>query len=138
MRSNNIIKIVLASLIITGIVGFQAVNAHETGRKAVLKKIYQAPLPGVAGKEIIVVRLSGPPGFATPKHTHPGTFYVYVIAGELTVDMNGQSTLYKAGDFFPESSDVAMVGRNASASDDLEAIIFQIGDPGKPLMVPVE
>ncbi|TDJ30751.1 MAG: cupin domain-containing protein [Gammaproteobacteria bacterium] len=68
-------------------------------------KIYQAPLPGIAGKEIIVVRLSGPPGFATPKHTHPGTFYVYVVAGELTVDMDGQFTLYKAGDFFPESSD---------------------------------
>ena len=38
MKSISIFKIVLASLIMTGIVSFQAVNAHETGRKAVLEK----------------------------------------------------------------------------------------------------
>jgi hypothetical protein len=31
-----------------------------------------------------------------------------------------------------------MVGKNLSASDDLELLVFQIGDVGKPMMVKVD
>jgi quercetin dioxygenase-like cupin family protein len=136
MLSNKRIKTLLASLIVVGIIGFQAVNAHAT--KSGIKKLYHEPLPGVPGKELIVARLTGIPGFATPKHTHPGSFYVYILSGELTIEMNGETSTYQAGEFYPESTDVPMVGKNASATDDLELIVFQVGDTGKPLMVPVE
>jgi quercetin dioxygenase-like cupin family protein len=69
---------------------------------------------------------------------HPGPVFVYVLEGELTVETDGGTLTFKAGELYPEPLRGSMLIRNLSASDDLELLVFQIGDEGKPMMVKVE
>jgi len=100
--------------------------------------LYQAPLPGVEGKEMIVKHFSIPPEFVGGRHMHPGPVWVYVLEGVLTVELDGETKTFSAGELYPEDIDTAMTGRNLSGTDDLEMLVFQIGDIGKPMMYKVE
>jgi len=120
------------------IVSFSSVSAEEYVPKGTVKKLHKAPLPGVAGKEMTVIHFSAPAGYIGGKHQHPGPVYVYVLEGELTVELEGGSKTFKAGEFYPESINATMVGKNLSTSDDLEILVFQVGDIGKPMMIKVE
>ncbi|MHA1528609.1 MAG: cupin domain-containing protein [Alphaproteobacteria bacterium] len=79
-----------------------------------------------------------PPGYIGGKHLHTGPVFVYVLEGVLTVETENGTETFGAGDLYPEPMGVTMKGRNLSASDDLEILVFQVGDPGKPMMVKVE
>jgi len=138
MKANYIIRTILASFIITGIVNFQAASAQEYVPKVAKKKLHQAPLPGAEGKEMTVVHLAIPPGYIGGKHMHTGPVFVYVLEGELTVVLDGETKTFKTGEMYPEDIDNAMVGKNLSASDDLEILVFQVGEIGKPMMIKVE
>ena len=138
MKANYIIRTVLASFILTGIVNFQAASAQEYVPKVTKKKLHQAPLPGAEGKEMMVVHLAIPPGYVGGKHMHTGPVFVYVLEGELTVVLDGESKTFKTGEMYPEDINTAMVGKNLSASDDLEILVFQVGEIGKPMMIKVD
>jgi quercetin dioxygenase-like cupin family protein len=111
---------------------------QEYVSKARVKTLYQAPLAGVEGKEVIIKHFQIPPEFVGGKHMHPASVFVYVLEGELTVESEGETLTFKAGELYPEPLQKSMVGKNLSASDDLELIVFQIGDEGKPMMVKVD
>ncbi len=138
MNPNNLIKTVLASFMLMGIVSFQAANAQEYVPKVAKQKLHQAPLPGAEGKEMTVVHFAIPPGYVGGKHMHPGPVFVYVLEGELTVVLEGGTKTFKAGELYPEDMNSAMVGKNLSGTDDLEILVFQVGDIGKPMMLKVE
>ena len=128
----------LASAVFLGLAGFQTADAQEYVSKARVKTLHQAPLPGVEGKEMIVKHFSIPPEFVGGKHLHPGPVYVYVLEGVLTVELDSETKTFSAGELYPEDIDSAMVGRNLSGTDDLELLVFQVGDIGKPMMIKVE
>ena len=113
-------------------------SEQEYVSKARTKTLYQAPLAGVEGKEVIIKHFQIPPEFVGGKHMHPASVFVYVLEGELTVETEGETLTFKAGELYPEPLRKSMVGKNLSASDDLELIVFQIGDEGKPMMVKVD
>lgn len=96
MKTNKLIKIVLASFMLMGIVSFQAANAQEYVPKVAKQKLHQAPLPGAEGKEMTVVHFAIPPGYVGGKHMHPGPVFVYVLEGELTVVLEGGTKTFKA------------------------------------------
>ncbi|MGF1697148.1 cupin domain-containing protein [Vibrio kyushuensis] len=138
--TNNIVSSLVASLfILTTIISFSSAAGEEyVPKKATMQKLHQAPLPGVDGKEMTVVHLAAPAGFISSKHTHPGPVYVYVLEGELTIELENETKTFKAGELYPEEIDSAMIGKNSSSTDDLELLIFQVGDIGKPMMIKVE
>ncbi len=138
MKSSYLIKSVTVSFVLALIVSFQGVSAEEYVLKAVTKKLHQAPLHGVDGKEMTVIHADLPPKFVGGKHIHPGPVFVYVLEGELTVNLGGETKTFKAGELYAEDINTAMVGENISSSDDLEILIFQVGDIGKPMMIKVE
>ncbi len=138
MKANYIIRTVLASFILTGIVNFQAASAQEYVPKVTKKKLHQAPLPGAEGKEMMVVHFAIPPGYVGGKHMHPGPVFLYVLEGELTVVLDGETKTFKAGEMYPEDVNTAMVGKNLSSSDDLEILVFQVGEICKPMMIKVD
>lgn len=106
--------------------------------KAKSETLHQAALPDVDGKEVLIKHFTFPPGFVGEKHFHPGPVFVYVVNGTLTVDSEGEIETFKAGQLFPEPLNRAMVPKNISTSDDLELVVFQIGDVGKPMMIKAE
>ncbi len=138
MKTKQLFSISIALAMIMGMASFQATAAEEYVSKAHKKVLHQAPLPGVEGKEMTVVHLAFPPGFVGGKHMHPGPVYVYVLEGEITVELEGGTRTIKAGELYPEKINASMVARNLSTSDDLEILVFQVGDIGKPMMIKVE
>ena len=128
----------LASVILIGMASFQAAEAAEYVPKAKVRTLHQAPLPGSKGKEMIVKHFVMSAKFVGGKHLHPGPVFVYVLAGEFTVELEGKTKTFKAGELYPEDIGAKMVGKNRSASDDLELLVFQVGDIGKPMMIKVD
>ena len=137
-KTQYLLSTALVSAILIGIASFQAADAEEYIPKAQVKTLYQAPLQGVAGKEMIVKHMGIAPKFVGGKHMHPGPVFVYVLEGELTVKLKGETKTFKAGELYPEDINAVMVGKNLSATDDLELLVFQVGDIGKPMMIKVE
>ncbi len=136
----NSIGAILVMAVAVGVAGWQGVQAAEKEyvTKAQVKTLLQEPLAGVEGKEVIIKHFSVPPEFVGGKHMHPASVFVYVLEGEFTVESDGKTMKFKAGELFPEPLQNSMVAKNLSTSDDLEFIVFQIGDIGKPMMVKVE
>ncbi len=135
-KSNFLLSTALAAAIGVGMASFHSANAQqEYVPKAKVKTLHQAPLPGVEGKEVIIKHFGIPPEFIGGRHSHPGPVYVYVLEGEFTVKTEGGTETYKAGQLYPEGINQVMQGKNLSASDDLELVVFQVGDIGKPMMI---
>ena len=129
----------LASAFLLSFASLQAADAQEEYKpKAMVKTLYQAPLPGIDGKEMIVKHLALPAKFVGGRHLHPGPVFVYVLEGELTVVLDGETKTFGAGELYAEDIDAAMTGKNLSGTDDLEILVFQVGDIGKPMMIKVE
>ncbi len=137
-KTKYLLSTALVSAILFGLASFQAADAQEYIPKAQVKTLHQAPLPGMEGKEMIVKHFAAPPTFVGGKHMHPGPVFVYVLEGELTVKLADKTKTFKAGELYAEDINAAMVGRNLSATDDLELLVFQVGDIGKPMMFKVE
>ena len=117
----------------------EGLRAQEQVPKAKITSLLKTTLAGMEGKEISIVHLSAPPGFATAKHYHPGQVFVYVVAGTATIEIEGDAPLKLGpGDVFEEPLGRSMVAKNLSTTHGAEIVLFQIGDKGKPLMVKVE
>ena len=137
-RTKLLLGTTLALGMLAGMASFQAANAAEYVSKARAKTLHKAPLPGVDGKEMVVKHFAIPAEFVGGKHMHPGPVFVYVLEGEFTVELAGGTKTFKAGELYPEKINASMIARNLSASDDLELLVFQVGDIGKPMMIKVK
>jgi len=138
-KTKRLLSTALASAVLFGMASFQVANAAEVYvPKAKVKTLHKAPLQGVEGKEMVVKHFGLPAEFVGGKHMHPGPVFVYVLEGALTVELEGETKTFKAGELYPEDINAAMVGKNLSATDDLELLVFQVGDIGKPMMIKVE
>lgn len=99
----------------------ESVATEPMSRQTLLKREIQTP-PGSA--ETRVIRVTFPPGFKTPLHTHDGQGPRYILKGKLRVEDSGQTQVYGAGDVFWETGS-AMTIENISGSD-AEMVIFEI------------
>jgi quercetin dioxygenase-like cupin family protein len=97
-------------------------SASETmGRQLLLKH----GLEGVnEPMETRVIRVSFPPGFKTPLHTHDAQGPRYVLKGRLKVEDHGATQTYGPGDTFWESG-AEMTIENVGGSD-AEMVIFEV------------
>ena len=138
-KTKRLLSTALASAVLFGMASFQVANAAEVYvSKAKVKTLHKAPLQGVEGKEMVVKHFGLPAEFVGGKHMHPGPVFVYVLEGELTVELASETKTFKAGELYAEDINAAMVGKNLSATDDLEILVFQVGDIGKPMMLKVK
>lgn len=137
-KAKFVFSAVLPLVVLIGIMTMPAIASEEYVSKANVKTLYSAPLQGVEGKEMIVKHFSIPPKFVGGKHMHPGPVFVYVLEGELTIELETGTKTFKAGELYPEEINAAMVGKNLSGTDDLELLVFQVGDIGKPMMIKVK
>jgi len=89
-----------------------------------------------AGMEANMVRIEADPGYQTERHLHPGHVFIYVLEGTLELDVDGEDPIrLSAGEAGYETPNKPMIGRNASSTEGLKAIVFQIGEAGKPMQV---
>ena len=132
------IGLAAAGAVAVGALGIRAGNAaeEEYKPKVTVKTLVQESLANVKGKKVIIKHFSVPPGHVGGKHIHPGSVYVYVLEGALTIEVKGQGTqTVSAGKLYKEPLGRVMQARNLSAKGWTKFVVFQIGDEGKPMMI---
>lgn len=92
----------------------------------------QAELVG-GTKEIRVVRAVMEPHTAAAWHTHPSPVYVYVVEGELTLEVGDETKTIKAGEAVAEPLDARMRALNTTDKP-ARAVVFQISPTEKEFL----
>lgn len=119
----------------------QATQAQELEYKpqAESETLVEETLAGDRSKTVIIKRFRFEPGWVGGRHYHPASVYVYVLDGEFTIETEGEGRqTYSAGQLYKEPLGRVMQGRNLSTSEELEILVFQIGETGKPMMIKAE
>jgi quercetin dioxygenase-like cupin family protein len=103
-----------------------------------VKQLMTKELAGVTGKEVLMSTVTYPPGGSSPPHRHDAQVFVYVLQGELTMQVQGgPKVTLKPGDTFYESpTDVHSVSANASESAPATFLVFIVKDKGAPTTRP--
>lgn len=120
----------------------QYVNAgqeKEYKPKVVTKDLVEQPLHGASDRTVIIKEFTLPAGHVGGRHFHTGPVYVYVLDGELTIELDGQQPqTVKAGELYVEPVGQVMQARNVSGSGELKLLVFQVSEAGKPMMIKAE
>jgi quercetin dioxygenase-like cupin family protein len=102
------------------------------GSPAAVMQLLTKELVGNPGKEVLMSTVTYPPGGASPPHRHDAQVFVYVLEGELIMQVQGGPKLtLKPGETFYESpSDVHSVSANASQTAPAKFLVFIIKEKG--------
>jgi quercetin dioxygenase-like cupin family protein len=93
---------------------------------------------GIPGREAVLVRTEFSPWASIAKHTHPGEEMVYVLEGELTIELAGKPPrILKPGDGFFVPANQVHAGRNAREIP-TKVVSTYILEKGKPLVTLVK
>ena len=132
------------ALVFTGfsLFGFSslAVGGESESTDDQYRRILQQSILSKKGDvEILIREHVYPPSWQAPTHYHDGDLFIYVVAGafEITTDEDGK-VIYSSGEAMQMAAETIMDARNASNTAPLKLVIFQIGEPGGPFLVPVE
>jgi quercetin dioxygenase-like cupin family protein len=116
---------------------------HNTGTNA--NPLLKQPLASTTNQEVTVTLLRGAPAApsgstSSRPHQHPGPVFGYVLKGEVEIQVDPDPPkVYHAGDVFYEAPmHVHRMTRNLSATEPTEILVFQVGEKGQPLGLPVE
>ena len=89
---------------------------------------------GVAGREVVQVRVELAPGVAFPPHSHPGEEIAYVIEGELEYRLEGRPPVtLGAGEALFIPAGAVHAARNVGSVSAAELATY-IVEKGKPLV----
>jgi quercetin dioxygenase-like cupin family protein len=99
------------------------------------KELTQCP-----GKEGVMITVEYPPGSVDPIHRHNAHAFVYVLEGEIVMQVRAgkEVTLTPGQTFYEGPDDVHIVGRNASKTKPAKFVVFLVKDKGAPVLVPVK
>ena len=109
-------------------------SAWPTSEYTPYEKATEAP-----GKEIEVITVNYAPGAADAVHRHDAHAVVYVLEGEVEMQVRG-GTLQRLGPgqvFYESLEDVHTVSRNASKTKPAKFVVFFVKTEGAPILTPV-
>jgi quercetin dioxygenase-like cupin family protein len=91
-------------------------------------------LIGVRGKEVLMITVTYVAGGASLPHRHDAQVFVYVLEGELTMQVKGGApvTLRPGQTFYEGPSDIHQVSANASQTAPAKILVFMVKDKAKP------
>jgi quercetin dioxygenase-like cupin family protein len=103
----------------------EAVSAEEAKPGMDRKVLMENPVKLVSKNiNAKVIKVTIPPAFTTPWHTHEGPGPRYVVKGQLKVSEEGKVNTYSAGDVFWETGKLMAVEN--VGTDAAELIIFEM------------
>ena len=116
-------------------IGGVAAAAEPSSSPALVKQLIDKELQGVPGKELLTVTVEYPPGGASPPHRHNAQVFVYVLQGEVTMQVAGSPavTLRPGQTFYESPTDVHVVSANASKTASAKILVFIVKDKGAPV-----
>src|SRR3954470_7276639 len=121
----------LASLLMLAAVPAVAADVQE---------LFGIDLADYPGKEGRIIEVSYPPGAQNVVHRHDAHAFVYVLEGQIIMQLKGQPAVtLKAGETFYEGpTDVHVVGRNASNTEPARFVVVLLNGKGAPILMPVK
>ena len=138
MRSNGIVSGMLASaaIVLTGLPAGAQVNFQATPLVQSTTTLHGVPIayPKTDKPEITALLLEIGPGGESGRHMHPNPTFVYVLEGQLDVEMEGMSHSFKAGDAFLEVVNTWHNGKNNGTTPAKILVVFS-GAAGKPNLI---
>jgi quercetin dioxygenase-like cupin family protein len=113
--------------------------AAVPAQAADVKDLFGIDLADYPGKEARMLEVSYPPGAQDMVHRHDAHAFVYVLEGQIVMQVKGQPAVtLKAGQTFYEGpSDVHVVGRNASSTEPARFVVVLLKAKGAPIFRPV-
>ena len=112
-------------------------NAEPSGARPrpVAQPVSSDALPHVQGKRITTMVVEFPPNGFSPPHHHGGSVTVYVLAGVIRSQLQGQPpVVYRAGEsFFEPPGAVHLLAENMSASEPARILAVFVADEGATL-----
>jgi quercetin dioxygenase-like cupin family protein len=90
---------------------------------------------GMPGKELLMLTVEYVPGGASLPHRHDAVVCVYVLEGELDMQVSGGPPMrLRQGDTFYEGpNDVHLVSANASKTAPAKILVFIVKDKNAPV-----
>jgi quercetin dioxygenase-like cupin family protein len=114
--------------------------AAAPAEAADVKELFAIDLADYPGKEARMLVVSYPPGARDMVHRHDAHALVYVLEGQIIMQLKGQPAVtVKAGQTFYEGpTDVHVVGRNASDTEPARFVVVLLKAKGAPVLTPVK
>jgi quercetin dioxygenase-like cupin family protein len=109
-------------------------GTHPAPPPAVVKQLIDEDLVGADRKELIMLTVKYLPGGASLPHRHDAQVFVYVLQGELTMQIAGKPavTLRQGDTFYETPTDVHLVSANASKTAPAKILVFIVKNKGAP------
>jgi len=103
-----------------------------------VKSLFNIDLSDYPGKEALMIEVSYPPGVQDVAHRHNAHAFVYVLEGEIVMQLKGGPavTVKKGQTFYEGPNDVHVVGRNASNTEPARFIVVLLKVKGAPVLTP--
>ena len=114
--------------------------AAVAAEAADVKELFAIDLADYPGKEGRMIEVSYPPGAQDVVHRHDAHAFVYVLEGQIVMQLKGQPAVtLKAGQTFYEGpADIHVVGRNASNTEPARFVVMLLKAKGAPVLTPVQ
>jgi quercetin dioxygenase-like cupin family protein len=89
---------------------------------------------GAPGKETLMITVTYGAGAASLPHRHDAQVFVYVLEGEVTMQLQGAApvTLRAGQTFYEGPNDIHQVSANASRTASAKILVFMVKDKAKP------
>ena len=130
-----------ANTLLRGIGSALAVGCVSMGapafaqEKAKIEDVYKQALGATGANQVNVRNYDVPPGWKTPSHHHSGHMFLYIIEGSGAMDTEGETRTGGPGQVISQLPGKSMIMRNASQTERLKFVLFQVGDDKHPLVI---
>ncbi len=116
------------------------VPVPATAQQPEVESLMTKDLPEMPGKEVTMITVVYPPGGSDPVHRHDAHGFVYVLEGEVIMQVKGgeEVTLKPGQTYYESPADVHVVGRNASKTKPAKMLVLLVKGKGAPILTPVQ
>jgi quercetin dioxygenase-like cupin family protein len=118
--------------------GTVAGHAHELEQ---VTPVFEHAIPNIAGKSLIALVVSYPPGGKSPSHRHAGSAFIYahVLSGAIRSQVNDEPVkVYRVGEgFYEMPGSHHRVSENASDREPASLLaVFVVDSNDNPVTIP--
>ena len=132
--NKHLLRAVLASLALWQAAALAA-DPPSPATAAAVAQLMEKDLVGDPQKEVLMLTVEYLPGGASLPHRHDAQVFVYVLQGELRMQVAGSPavTLRPGQTFYESPTDIHVVSANASLTAPAKILVFLIKDKGAPV-----
>ena len=134
LRGSALLAAIAGALLCVAGDGAPAAGTATATPPAAVTMLMQRDLPDLAGKEALMLTVEYPAAGASLPHRHDADVLVYVLEGEVIMQVAGQParTIGPGGTFFEGPADVHVKSANASATAPAKLLVVMVKDKNRP------